>query len=464
MLHIKVPQIDEIVEGAINKATDEKKPQLISFVNEIEYTDAFTFLDRSQKIDRHRLFWKSADEDFTMAGVGAAYKMIAAHPNRFRKIESTWNELLDEAQVYDPHYEKGTGLVALGGFSFDANQNNSTPWEGFPDSQMTIPAYLLTNKGSKSYLTTNLLIFEEDHKQQIIRQIDEHQHQLLHGDRQEHKLPKQTGLTEMEAEKWKQSVKQATADIKQGKLGKVVLARELRVKFDSSAELSAIVEELCKTQENSYIFVFENGGDYFIGATPERLAKLENQELVSTCLAGTIPRGKDEKEDHLFSKQLLNDPKNRQEHDFVVQMIREAVEACCYNVEIPSAPVVYPLRNLQHLYTPVTATLEQGYTLLDVVEKLHPTPALGGMPQKQSVDYIRKHEVLNRGWYAGPIGWFDGHNNGEFAVAIRSALLQQDEASLFAGCGVVEDSNPDAEYEETAVKLRPMLSVLGGSV
>ncbi|UOQ94207.1 chorismate-binding protein [Halobacillus shinanisalinarum] len=140
--------------------------------------------------------------------------------------------------------------------------------------------------------------------------------------------------------------------------------------------------------------------------------------------SGTVPRGKDEKEDYLLGQHLLNDPKNRQEHDFVVQMIREAVEACCYNIDIPSAPVVYPLKNLQHLYTPVTATLESGYTLLDVVERLHPTPALGGMPQKQSVDYIRKNETLNRGWYAGPVGWFDGHNNGEFAVAIRSALLQ----------------------------------------
>ncbi|UOR11854.1 isochorismate synthase [Halobacillus amylolyticus] len=464
MLHIKVPQLEEIVEGAISQAALQGEPQLISVVNEIDYTSPYAFLDRAQAVDQHRLFWRSAGEDFAMVGVGAAHRILSTDSHRFREIESVWNELQKKARVYDPSHVKGTGLVALGGFSFDTNQSDLTPWESFPDSQMTIPAYLLTNKGTKSYLSTNLLIFEEDHKQQIIHQINEQQHQLLHGDRQELKLPNRTSSMEMEAEKWKQSIKQATDDIKKGKLGKVVLARELRVKFNAPVELAAVVEELCETQSNSYVFAFENGGDHFIGATPERLVRVEKQELISTCLAGTIPRGKDEEEDHILGQRLLNDPKNRQEHDFVVQMIREAVEACCYNVEIPSAPVVYPLRNLQHLYTPVTATLENGYTLLDVVERLHPTPALGGMPQKQSVDYIRKNEALNRGWYAGPIGWFDGHNNGEFAVAIRSALIQGDEASLFAGCGVVEDSDPEAEYEETAVKLKPMLSVLGGSL
>ncbi|UOQ94208.1 chorismate-binding protein [Halobacillus shinanisalinarum] len=286
MLHIKVPQLEEIVEGAINQASLEGKPQLISIVNEIEYTSSYDFLDRAKGVDQHRLFWKSAGEDFAMVGVGSAHRILSADSHRFREIESVWNELRKKARVYDPFYVKGTGLVALGGFSFDANQSELTPWEAFPDSQVTIPAYLLTNKGMKSYLSTNVLIFEEDHKQQIIHQINEQQHQLLHGERQELKLPGRTSSVEMESEKWKQSIKQATNDIKKGKLGKVVLARELRVKFNAPVELAAVVEELCETQSNSYIFAFENGGDHFIGATPERLVKVEKQKLISTCLAG----------------------------------------------------------------------------------------------------------------------------------------------------------------------------------
>ncbi|MFC7063923.1 isochorismate synthase [Halobacillus seohaensis] len=462
MLHTKIPQIDEIVEEAINQATLQGEPQLVCIVNQIDRTDSIAFLDRANKIDKHRMFWRSADEAFVLAGVGSAQRIQSADQHRFNEVESVWNDIQEKAKVYDSINEKGTGLVALGGFSFDTQQVNRSPWEAFPDNQMTIPMYLLTNKDEKSYLTTNILVLEEDHAQQIIHQIKSDQQQLLNGIREEVNLPHRSNTEEISPDKWKVSVEKATEDIKNGELEKVVLAREIRLKFSREVELAAVIENLSNTQDNSYIFAIESGGDYFVGATPERLARVDNQELVSTCLAGTAPRGRNDEEDQKLGQTLLQDPKNRQEHDFVVQMIREAVEACCLDVEIPKSPVVYPLSNLQHLYTPVTATLEQGYTLLDVVGRLHPTPALGGMPQKKSVDYIRSHEVLNRGWYAGPVGWFDGKNNGEFAVAIRSALIQKNEASLFAGCGVVEDSDPEAEYQETGVKFKPMLSVLGG--
>ncbi|MCA1011044.1 isochorismate synthase MenF [Halobacillus halophilus] len=462
MLHTQAPQIDEIIENAINQAQERNEPQLISVVDQIEPSDPFQFLDAGTSINNHCLFWRSAEEDFTMVAVGSAYKMYAENENRFKEIQVMWDNIHQSASTYDEFNEKGTGIVALGGFSFDSNQNEQVPWEAFPDSQMTIPAFLLTNKGSESYLTTNVLIFPEDHKQQIITQLSTHRETLLKAGHQTFELPVRTDSEEIDPSGWKKSIEQATEDIKKGLLDKVVLARELRITFDDPVQLAAVIKALAETQPNSYIFAFESEGEYFVGATPERLAKLDKQQLVSTCLAGTIRRGKTKEEDVQLGEDLLYDPKNRQEHQFVVEMIRQAVEACCYNVQIPEAPVLYPLKNLQHLYTPVTAVLEKGYTLLDVIEKLHPTPALGGMPQKKSVDYIRTNEKLNRGWYAGPIGWFDMHNNGEFAVAIRSALIKSDKASLFAGCGVVEDSDPDAEYEETHVKLKPMLSVLGG--
>ncbi|MFQ3544727.1 isochorismate synthase [Halobacillus rhizosphaerae] len=462
MLHTKVPQIEEIIEDALANAVREGQPQLVSVVDRIDLTDPFIFFQNAAQVDQHRVFWRSAEEDFVMAGSGCASQMFTASQNRFHELQKAWNDLRAKAIVYDPFEQKGTGVVALGGFSFDSAEEEKTPWESFPDSQMTIPAFLLTNRNGESYFTTTVLIYPEDHEQQIVHQILEQRALLLKESRDVPDLPERLHATELNPEDWKASVKRATDDIKQGILDKVVLARELRVTFKDPVQIAAVLRELVNTQENSYIFAVESGGDYFIGATPERLVKVEDQQLVSTCLAGTTPRGKDAEEDHALGQQLYHDPKNRQEHEFVVRMIREAVEACCYNVEIPKAPVLYPLSNLQHLYTPVRATLENGYTLLDVVERLHPTPALGGMPQKASVTYIRENEYLNRGWYAGPIGWFDRSNNGEFAVAIRSALIQGKEASLFAGCGVVEDSDPEAEYEETAVKLKPMLSVLGG--
>ena len=143
-------------------------------------------------------------------------------------------------------------------------------------------------------------------------------------------------------------------------------------------------------------------------------------------------------------------------------MIKEAVLKTCTNVNIPNEPVLHPLKNLQHLYTPVTGTLKDEYSIFDCLKDLHPTPALGGTPTEDSLAYIREHELLDRGWYGAPIGWVDSNQNGEFAVAIRSGLIQGDEASLFAGCGVLADSDPEMEFEETRIKMLPMLNVLGG--
>jgi len=141
-------------------------------------------------------------------------------------------------------------------------------------------------------------------------------------------------------------------------------------------------------------------------------------------------------------------------------MIRNSIENYCSDVQIPKEPIIYPLKNLQHLYTPVTATLKNGQSIFDIIKQLHPTPALGGVPREKSLAFIRDHELLDRGWYGSPVGWLDSNQNAEFAVAIRSGLIQGDEASLFAGCGIMKDSDPEAEYEETNIKFLPMLSVL----
>src|SRR5699024_1455499 len=243
---------------------------------------------------------------------------------------------------------------------------------------------------------------------------------------------------EIEPEEWKESVKLARDAIIAEKAKKIVLAREMRLSFEDELIVGDVLEKLIETQPNSYIFAIEKGSDCFVGATPERLVKVTGNELLSTCLAGTAPRGETKEVDEKIGADLLNDAKNREEHKYVVQMIKESIDPACENINIPDKPVIYPLANLQHLYTPVTA---------DLKKKLHPTPALGGLPSEAALQFIRDHERLDRGWYGAPVGWLDDRFNGEFAVAIRSGLIQADEASIFAGCGVMKDSVPEHEYE-----------------
>jgi len=459
MIEIKEDQIEFILSEAIREASDDM--QLISVTKKIDETDPLAFFEASKHTGKDRIFWTSTAEDFYIVGVGNAYE-IAADESRFSITEDHWDALLRKAIIHNPYQTPGTGMLTLGGMSFDPKRERSDLWENYDPSRFIIPEFMLTKHKDIYYFTINIQVKKNDHPVQLANELSRMEMQLLNTSM---KIPEGAGIKakqEISPKAWKDSVHLAMEEIKQNETEKIVLARELRLKLTKEAEITAIIDELIQAQSNSYVFAFERGEDCFIGATPERLVKVEKNQLLSTCLAGTAPRGKTKEEDARISATLLHDEKNREEHDFVVQMIKQAIENYCTDIVIPNEPVIYPLKNLQHLYTPVTATLKDKYSIFDIIEQLHPTPALGGTPTKESLAFIREHEKLDRGWYGAPIGWLDSNQNGEFAVAIRSGLIQGDEASLFAGCGVVKDSDVEEEYEETNTKFLPMLSVFQG--
>lgn len=461
MVEIKEDQIESILREAINKVKTNEDVRIVSITKKITEADPLAFFEAAKSTGKDRIFWTSTAEDFYVVGVGNAYEMLA-NESRFSVTEKQWNKLLKEAITHNPYKVAGTGMLALGGMSFDPKRDRSGLWENYQTSQFTIPEFILTKNENTYYFTVNMQLKADDHPVQLVKSIKQMEKTLLTTPV---KMPKGATIKakkEIAPNDWKNSVHLATEAIKNNQAEKIVLARELRLKFTKKAEITVMLDKLIQAQSNSYIFAFEHGTDCFIGATPERLVKVEKKQLLSTCLAGTAPRGETKEEDARISTQLFHDEKNREEHDFVVKMIMRSIENYCTDIVIPNEPVIYPLKNLQHLYTPVTATLKNEYSIFDIIRQLHPTPALGGTPTEQSLAFIREYEQLDRGWYGAPIGWLDSNQNGEFAVAIRSGLIQGDEASLFAGCGVVKDSDIEAEYEETKIKFLPMLSVLGG--
>ncbi|MFC2947130.1 isochorismate synthase [Virgibacillus sediminis] len=461
MIGIKDKTTKELLQHAIQSLDPNKNnSRLVSITKEITDTNPLQFFEAAKDTGKNRVFWASTEDEFFLVGAGSAVE-ITAEDNRFELMEKQWDRMLKEAVIHNPYKVPGTGVLALGGMAFDPVKKRTGLWESFRPGHFTIPEYILTKQQGKCYLTINVYVQEGDHPVQLSRQVQEMGGTLLAGSKRPTQDFYVTAREEIGPEEWKEAVRRATEEIQQGKAEKIVLARELRLKFDRKADIGKIMKRLMDTQSNSYIFSFEKGDDCFVGATPERLVRLEENRLLSTCLAGTAPRGRTSEEDERFGRELLNDEKNRQEHDFVVSMIRNALAYRCTDISIPEEPVLYPLKNLQHLYTPVVARLKEGYSIFDIIEQLHPTPALGGTPRKKSLDFIRKHEYLDRGWYGAPIGWLDSNNNGEFAVAIRSSLIRGKEASLFAGCGVVADSDPKEEYQETNIKFLPMLTVLG---
>lgn len=462
MIDIQMKELEEKIAAVKNSIGQNESSKLFSLTKKIENKDPLLIFEGAKQFVKDRFYWINPNRTLAITGVGSVQTLIA-EKNRFQETENLWKQAVENAWIDNPYkMVPATGLVAFGGMDFDPLEAKTELWKKFELSKFYIPELMLTTYHSDSYVTVNILINKEETIDEAATRLRKNTQKFITGKTfgVQHIEIKRNRV--IEPEKWKETVKEATKEMKEKRAEKIVLAREVRLSFTEEINITQVLEELHHTQANSYIFAFESGGDCFIGATPERIVKVENNNLLSTCLAGTAPRGKTKEEDEQIGYELLHDKKNRDEHEFVVKMIKEAVLKTCTNVNIPNEPVLHPLKNLQHLYTSVTGTLKDEYSIFDCLKDLHPTPALGGTPTEDSLAYIREHELLDRGWYGAPIGWVDSNQNGEFAVAIRSGLIQGDEASLFAGCGVLADSDPEMEFEETRIKMLPMLNVLGG--
>jgi isochorismate synthase len=261
--------------------------------------------------------------------------------------------------------------------------------------------------------------------------------------------------------RWMRSVARLRRRMSAGDVAKVVLAREVTLRADRAFDDAAALARLREGYPNCTIFAWRRGGATFMGASPERLVRLEGRTVRTACLAGSTKRGATPMEDAELAAALLADRKERREHELVVGAVTDALAPICERVEAPREPAVAQMPNVQHLCTPVTATLRDGESALDVAQRLHPTPAVGGVPRDAALRLIGQEEPFDRGWYAGVVGWTDASEDGDFAVAIRSALVRGDEARLYAGCGIVAESDPAREHDESTMKLRPMLWSLG---
>ncbi len=455
----------ERLESAKLKAQITQQAILVSHRVQVDTVDPLVVFSNGNRLyEGQRSYWSDASNEMTLVGMGEAKKFDIDGEERFSTIKNEWESIVaEQLEDYETPYVFGTGPMMLGGFSFDTKKDKTPLWTNYSDASFVLPVHLYSCFQNKAYMTTNLFVQPDSDVVQVFEESMKEKALLLKRSAIDESEDRHYTLTEIEPEQWKDTVAETTSMIKEGKIEKVVLAREVIAETDEKISVTSTLQRLELEQPNSFIFAFERGHKCFLGASPERLVQKQDSEVLSTCLAGSIKRGTFLEEDEHLGAQLLSDDKNREEHAFVVEMIRDALEEVAGSVDVPDGPTLYKGRDIQHLYTPVVVKQAKDVPLMDVVQRLHPTPALGGFPQKESVEIIREHEKLDRGWYSSPVGWIDANDQGEFAVAIRSGLINENHVSLFAGCGIVADSDPESEYEETQIKLKPMLSALGGS-
>ncbi|WP_422124785.1 isochorismate synthase MenF [Planococcus sp. X10-3] len=426
---------------------------------------ALAFFEAGEKdYQGKRFFWQNPEKTFTLVGLGHAHVLtIANHQGRFEEVKKNWKNLCKQIVNEESFVEP----ILFGGFSFDPLNKTKSIWNNFPETYFAVPTFQLVIKNDRAYVSIHL-ITKKDETFQAFEALRKERDKLIHAAQVSepiaYKKPEVIGKEELKKASYLSSIEKVTGVIKAKQADKVVIARVLRLDFDKPLSHSSALYQVSKEQPESFLFGLEAEEQFFFGATPERLVKVENRQALSTCLAGSIPRGKTVEKDTELGNELLSDSKNRSEHQYVVDMISKVFSVHCSGQFVPKMPKLMKIRDIQHLYTPVAGELKQESSLIDLVRDLHPTPALGGEPKQSALSLIRQYEPMNRGFYAAPIGWIDAKGDGEFAVAIRSALMDRKEAYLYAGGGIVEDSTPESEYAETWVKFRPMLRVLGGQL
>ncbi len=409
-----------------------------------------------------------------LAALGEVALLTATGPERFATVADRWRSLA-AAAVSDPPEDPGRGgPVAVGGFAFAPQGGADPAWTGFEPASLIVPEVALTRephssgddgRGGEVRLTLHALAAPDDTPEELLARL-----QGRVGELRAAPLalldPAPAGryrvASAMPPEHYEAAVARAVELIRAGELEKVVLAREVHVHAPRGYDPAALFGVLREGFPSCFVFCVGRGDGAFLGASPELLLRREGHRVSALALAGSMRRSADPAVDDHLGEQLMHSEKDREEHAIVIRRIERTLRPHALWTAAPPEPTLVKVANIQHLGTPIRAQLAQPLDVIELLELMHPTPAVGGEPLARARPLIPALEGLDRGWYAGPVGWADATGDGEFCVALRCALLRGRIARCYAGVGVVRDSDPSAELAETEVKLAALLPLLAG--
>ena len=373
--------------------------------------------------------------DFSLEGYGVAWRFDpGVGERRFVRARDAWDDWLAGAEIADQVSEPGSGPLGFASFTFDPEA---------PGSVVVVPAVVVGRRAGRSWITTTGDVAS-------VLSAGESAPGAEPPDR-----PRYLGPSHPEWE-WMESVDRALRLIESGRLQKVVLARDVAVWSKSPFGVRRLLRRLRHSFPQCFTFLV----DGLVGASPELLLKQSGREVESVALAGTAPRHPDPTRDEQLARQLLESEKDLREHGLTARSVERSLGEVCARLDRSPEPTLRELENLRHLSTRFTGLLAEGLSSFEVVDRLHPTAAVGGVPHRGAMKAIAELERIDRGRYAGPVGWFDSAGGGEWAVALRCAQLDETGARLYAGAGIVAGSLPEEELAETRLKLRAMINAL----
>ncbi len=367
-----------------------------------------------------------------LVGWGEAARLEVSGPDRFAVAADWWRRLARDWSIDDELGLPGCGPVAFGSFAFD---------DGPASSVLVVPRVLVGRRGGTTWLTT----------------VGTPPTTPLTLDPEAPRGLRYSG-GQVAVTAFRQAVEGAVARIRAGELAKVVLAHDLVARADADIDARFLLRRLAGRYPDCWTFAV----DGLVGATPELLVRRSGEHVLSRVLAGTVARGADAADDVALQAGLRRSAKDLEEHRYAVESVTDLLAAHCDDIEVPDSPYVLELPNVCHFASDVTGRVRDGADALQLAGSLHPSAAVGGTPTDVAMRMRRQLEPMDRGRYAGPVGWVDARGDGEWGIALRCAQLDGRSARLFAGCGIVADSDPDAEVLEAQTKFVPVRDALEG--
>ena len=391
--------------------------------------------------------WVTTDDngdDAGLVGWGEAARAEFSGSERFSRAQRWWARWIADADIDDQVNLPGSGPVAFASFAFDPQPGHSVA---------VVPQIVVGRRDGTTWLTV-----VADSPRAARQSIDN----TLAGLRQPAALPEPPrdvaySLGSLSVPEWESAVAEAVRRIDAGELDKVVLARDVVVTASAPIDPRHLLTRLAARYPSCWTFMV----DGLVGATPEMLVRRTGDDVTSRVLAGTMRRSSDASSDASLASALLDSAKDHAEHEYAVSSVAAALAAHCTDLDVPETPRLLRLANVQHLATDVHGVLADGAPVLALAASLHPTAAVCGTPTERAFSVIRELEGMDRGRYAGPVGWIDARGDGEFGIALRCATIEDaTRLRLYAGCGLVTGSDPELELAESQAKLVAMRDAL----
>lgn len=476
---------------AIAQSQITASPILFSYSQNWECINPLLLLASKSDSQQPKFYWEQPHADLVLAAAGSVVEISVPNhdlSDRFdcaKKFVKT--HLANAIVAKHPDLEElEIPIHVVGAFSFYGNGSDVNDWLDlakqdhdqqdykpeieFPTLLFFIPRWMVRHKNQNCTLTLNHYIQPWDNADEVMELIENLRSHLQASSNYEaptvHEVSK---IIEVQGQQiWTGIVERALTLIHQGHFEKVVLARALDVLADRNFDPFQVLHVLRCEYPECISFLLDCGaGKTFLGATPEVVLQFRSQSdrlwLRSDALAGSIQRGKSVQEDRILGECLLNSEKDMREHQFVIHSICDRLQSMGAAIDPQVNTGLLKLSNVQHLHTPITAQIDNPDWLiaLDILQQLHPTAAVGGEPRDRAVCFMQQWEACDRGWYAAPIGWLNGNGEGTFGVGIRAGYIQGDRARIFAGAGIVANSQVEDEQSETTIKFAALLKALG---